>query len=169
MPRRGNSGRVIDFKAWLGMAATDISVGSAQTNLGSSLAFTAPGTILRCRGYVQAAMDATKQVDDTIGLAFGLCIASTEAVAAGAASVPDPFDEVEYPWLWWGSMFLRSSTTTTEGNAWGTTAQRLEVDTKAMRRFKPEQSLVWVVQSATVSGAPATDVTMGFTRVLIGT
>ena len=113
-------------------------------------------------------MDATMQVGDTIAFAFGLGIVSTDAFTAGAASFPDPFGDVDYPWLWHGTMFLRSELAAGV-NAWGMSAQRLEVDTKAMRRFKPSESLGWIVESATVAGAPATEVTVGFTRVLIGT
>jgi len=166
---RGHRGRTIDYKGWLGIAALDApSITTATTSKGASLAFTAPATILRCRGYVQANFDATQQIADTMGIAFGLGIVSSDAVAAGAGSLPDPFGDADYPWLWWQSMFLRSEIAAGV-HAWGLSAQRIDVDTKAMRRVKPGQSLVMVFETATVVGAPVTAITVGFMRVLIGT
>ncbi len=164
--RHGSGGKTIDYKAWLAMAANDVVVSTAGTTISTGvLNFGAPGTILRCRGYVQAHMDATKQVDDTMGLGFGLAIVSTDA---SQSATPDPFADPDYPWLWWGTMFLEAEKTGGD-EAWGISAQRLEVDTKAMRRVKPAQSLVWVAERATVAGAPSVNITFGATRVLIGT
>ncbi len=166
--RRSGSGRVLDMKQWSAILANDQAISTAGTFKGNFLQFAEPSTILRCRGYVQAALDASKQVADTMSIAFALGIVSSDAAAAGGGSLPDPFGEPEYPWLWWGSMTLRSDIAAGE-EAYGSSVQILEVDTKAMRRMKPGQSLIWVAESATVSGAPVTNVTFGFTRVLIGT
>ena len=168
MARNRGRGRTVDYKAWLGMTAVDLTTASAGTNIGGRIDFIAPGTILRYHGYVQAHMDATKVADDTIVLGFALGIVSTDAAAVGGVSIPDAFGDPDYPWLWHGTMFLQSELAAA-AESWGLSAQRLEVDTKAMRRFKPGESLVWSVESATVAGAPATHMTTGFGRVLIGT
>ena len=113
-------------------------------------------------------MDQSKQVGDRIRLTFGLGIVSTDAATLGSTAVPDPGGEPDYPWLWWGTMDLLSYLAV--GNeSWGTSRQIVDVDTKAMRRFKPGQSLIWIVEAASVSGAPVTDVIFHQTRVLIGT
>ncbi len=160
--------KTIDNKQWDAIPATRLSESTTNTFLGGSIAFNVPATILRCRGQVWAAMDATKQVSDLFGVVVALGILSTDAVTLGATAAPDPGGEPEYPWLWWGQMLLEAFVAAgTE--AWGTSAQRLEVDTKGMRKVKPGQSLVWVAQVNVASGAPLITIELGQVRVLIGT
>ncbi len=160
-------GRTIDFKEWDCVPSVNANVSTATTTLFGGLAFLRPSTILRARGYVQASFDATVQVGDLIRLTFGLGIVSDDAFNLGATAMPDPAGECEYPWLWWGEMLLRSELAAGPGS-WGIPAQRLEVDTKAMRRVKPQQTLAWIVESTDVAGAPVTNVDCGQLRVLIG-
>ena len=160
--------KVIDRKEWSNTLVSAFSTAVAQTNVGGTLLFLGPATILRCRGFVQASFDATVQVGDRMNIAFGLGVFSSDAVTAGAGSLPDPFAEPEFPWMWWGTMRL-SAEVAAGSQSWGTASQRLEVDTKAMRKIKPGQSLAWVSETSGPVGAPTTDVTFGITRVLIGT
>ncbi len=166
MPRpRG--GRTVDYKEWDAIPQLTAEVGSDTTLAGGGLAFLGSATILRCRGYVEAHLDETKQVGDLAGVVFGLGIVSSDAHALGSTALPDPASEPEYPWLWWGVIQLEAYVAAGE-ESWGSTAQRLEVDTKGMRRIKPGQTLAWVAQTRGLSGAPVTRVIMGQTRVLIG-
>ncbi len=164
---RSRPGRVIDFKSWSFAPAFSTVLAAVGTTIGGSVLFTGPATILRVRGAVQASFDSTVQNTDQMRLVFGLGIVSTDAATLGASAVPDPGGEAEYPWLWWGSMQLRASANAAEG-AWGTQAQKLEVDSKAMRRVKPGESLLWVVEVASVTGAPVTNIDFLQTRVFIG-
>ncbi len=119
---------------------------------------------------IQAVMDSTVEVGDTMTTNLGLGIFSTDAVLAGAASLPDPGAEFDYPWLWYGGMTLRSSLASgVPGSTWGPGSQSLEIDTKAMRKVKPGQSLVMVMEHTAVNGAPVVDFDMPVLRVLIGT
>ena len=164
-------GKRIDFKQWNAIPLFSASISSAITTIGGSLEALALLTILRCRGYVQAHFDATVQVGDAILLTFGLGIFATDSAFA-ASGVPDPAAEPEFPWLWWGQIAMTSvsvAASAVNNSGWGMAAQRLEVDTKGMRKMKPRQSLLWVVESSGVSGAPVTEITFGQTRVLIGT
>ncbi len=167
MARRG---RVIDLKQWSSMTGASQSISSAGTRLASGvLAFLEPGTILRCRTPdILMMFDATQQIGDTINLTFGLALVSADAAAAGATSMPDPGSEPEFPWLWWGDFFLRSELAAGEQDL-GSAVVRRSADTKAMRRFKPGQALVWVVEATAVAGAPVTLIDVCRTRVLIGT
>ncbi len=165
MARHG--GRV-QLKEWTSTLLSTIALTGDGTAIGGSVGFAIPGTILRCRSYVQATMDATKQVGDLITLTFGLGIFSTDAFTLGASAMPEPAADSAYPWLWWGQMHLEAQVAAGE-DSWGSSNQRLEVDTKAMRRFKPTQTLGWVVESHASAGAPVTSVTFGTTRILIGT
>ena len=167
MARRRGGGKVIDFKTWALIPASSASITTNTTTSGNGLTSSQTSTILRCRGYVQGMLDATKQVGDQMILTFGLGLISSDAFAVGATAFPDPDGDGSYPWLWWGQMTLRSELAA-GAESWGTSAQRLEVDTKAMRRFNADKTLVWVVQSTSAAGAPATNINIGTTRVLIG-
>ena len=161
-------GRVITRKAWLSIPAHTAEISSAGTNGGSQLAFASPSTILRIRGNCWAAMDATKQIGDLMTITWALGIVSTDAATLGSTALPDPSTEPEYPWLWWRQMHLWAQLAS--GNeAWGTSAQLLEIDSKAMRRVAPGQSLVWFTQTGSVTGAPVTRIVGDELRVLIGT
>ena len=159
----------MDSKTWTLLSASNTTITSATTAAqATGLVFSLNSTILRVRGHVQAFFDNTKQAGDTIDLTFGLAVLNSDAFSAGAASLPDPAGDVSFPWMWWGSMSLRGDVAASE-EAWGLTAQRLEVDTKAMRRVTPADTLLMIVQSTAVAGAPATLVQFGALRVLIGT
>ena len=159
-------GKVIDMKEWDAIPSVSQELSTNTTISGGALSFGAPFTILRARGWVQATFDETMQAGDFLKVSFGLGIISTDAFNAGSAQ-PDPGAEPEYPWLWWGVIELEAFAAAAQ-NVWGTTAQRLEVDTRSMRKVKPGQSLVWVAQTSDAAGAPVTKVTMGQTRVLVG-
>jgi len=166
MARRG---KVLDKFEWTGAEFVRQAVSTATTVLGGSLSTLVPFTMVRMRGYVQAHFDATKQLDDRIVLTFGFGLFSTDAVTLGATALPDPSDEKEFPWLWWNQMALESEISAAGEGTWGMNAQRIDVDSKAMRKVKPGQSLAWVVQATDLAGAPVTLVTTGATRILIGT
>jgi len=173
MPHRRSfsrgEGRKIDFKSWDSIPGLSTSISTDSTVLAGGLAFTIPATILRWRGSVMAWLDASdKQVGDAGDLAFGLAIISSDAFAAGAGSVPDPISEPEYPWIWLGTMDIRVELTAAT-EAWGISAQRVDVDSKAMRKVKPGETACMIIQAAGVTGAPNINVEVAQTRVLIGT
>ncbi len=163
-------GKTIDRKEWNATPSLTVEVSTDGTHEGGLLNFSIPGTILRIRGYVSAIFDESSQVGDKMTVTFALGMVSTDAKDVGATALPDPGGEPEYPWLWWGQLRLDSfSTNGLPSASWGPAAQRMEVDSRAMRRFKPRESLVWVVERADAGGAPVTIITTGSTRVLIGT
>ena len=168
MARRAFHARTIDYKQWTSLLSLVRDESTTSTFQGAAINFLEPATILRMRGFVSAAFDETMQVGDEFMVTFGLGIISSDAFAAGAASIPDPASEPEYPWLWWGAMFLQANVAAAQ-EVWGQTAMRLEVDSKAMRRVKPRESLTWIVQTAGAAGAPVVHLTFGQTRVFIGT
>jgi len=167
MARRTGHGRKIDYKVWSSIARS-VFVPVAGTFSGAGLSTSVAATILRCRGYVQATMDASKQVGDNLTITFGLGIVSGDAFAAGAASLPGPSTDPEWPWMWWGAMDL-SAQVAAGDDAWGSHSQRLEVDTKAMRRWKPNETLFMTAEVTSVAGAPVVEAIFGQVRVLIGT
>ena len=156
-------------KAWVILPGDMIQSSATGTKLfAGSIAFSSPGTILRCRGRISGTFDETAQVGDFLTTTFGLGIVSTDAATLGATAMPDPSGDGDYPWLWWETMDLRSSVAAAP-TAYGPSAKELEIDTKAMRRVKPGQSLVMVMEHSSASGAPVTEFDMARLRVLIAT
>ena len=158
----------IDFKEWFSIPGLLTQRASDGTEVGGSVSFAAPATLMRFRSGIQASFDETKQAGDEMNIAFGLGIFSTDAVTLGSTALPDPASEPEYPWIWWGEIFLESFVAAA-AEAWGFPQQKLMVDSKAMRKVKPGQSIAWVIQTSNASGAPLTEITILQTRFLIGT
>ena len=165
---RTRRGRTIDYKQWTLLPGLATSLSADSTISGGSIAFAVPGTILRIRSFVQAQFDASAVSSDEIDLTYGIGLFATDAVSLGPTAMPDPAVEVEFPWLWWGDMHLHQEGTADPGS-WGSNVQRIDVDTKAMRKVKPGESLAWVIQASLASGAPTTLLDIGRGRVLFGT
>ena len=166
---RRHGGKTIDYKSWVDIPATQFAISGEATAIGNPRDFTAPATVLRVRSTITAYFDESVQVGDELNFTFGLGIVSTDAAALGLTAVPDPASDVEYPWLWWGTMCLQSVLAAGGERPWGMTAQILHVDTKAMRRVKPKESILWVIQSTGQVGSPVTNVQIHQSRMLIGT
>lgn len=155
-------------KEWNSIPAIEINVAAASTFLGGSLAFLIPGTILRMVG--EYAIGATNGPSALEGchVTIGIGLVSTDAFAVGAGSMPDPGGEPAYGWLYWASHTLHFPSADVDGGQ-NTASLRRSFDMKSMRRFKPGQSLAFVVEYALLGGAPECTIAVGGTRVLIGT
>ncbi len=173
MANRGRGQRffnkTIDRKEWasIGGLVTSLSA-SIGTIIGSSLAFLAPFTILRCRGQFLVTFDETAVANDKAVFGMGLAVVSTDAATAGAGSLPEPISDPEYPWLYWTDFDLLTLVSSASGSAWGTNNRLVQYDTKAMRKVKPGQSLVWIAESVNTVGDPVLEILAGRTRVLLG-
>ncbi len=160
-------GRRADYQ-WLGFATA-----FAANTLSGTQAFAGSlgvggtvgsGTIVRVRGHVAVAMDVGA-ADDSGVVGIGLILGSADAVSVGSTAFPSPLDDTAANWLWHGLFALRSLTATQEANAGGQYVDR-EIDSKAMRKFKANQSLVVMADAAQLSGSPTFDV-IGSIRVLM--
>ena len=178
MPRQNRvfartPGKKIDFKQWASAPGLILSSSGAGIQLSGSLAFSAPATVLRWRGYVSAMFDESAMVGDEVVLTYGIAVLSTDAVTLGATAVPDPATDTDYPWVWWGEAMLRSRLATGAGepsaDAWGASAFRMEIDSKAMRKVKPAESLVIIMDRTNPVGGPTVEHDIGQLRVLLGT
>ena len=98
-------------------------------------------TIMRFRGRVYAQLDAGA-VDERVSIMCGIRVATDDAVAAGVAAVGNPFDDELNGWVWTGTLFVSSG-------AEGTVVEdsltdRIEIDSKAMRKVKASNTIVFV-------------------------
>ncbi len=104
-------------------------------------------TIVRSRGEVTI-RPQTFGADLSIGGALGICVVSDEALAAGTAAIPRPFDDADWGgWMVWQSFFYNLEFSDTTGlrqvdKSW-------QVDSKAMRKVSDGESVVLMCESQT--------------------
>ena len=114
--------------------------------------FGSPGTIMRVRGEVQGIFTTGAAANSMKVLACGLIVVSAEALAAGVASIPSPAEDLNSPWFWHGFLLL-ARTTATEGDDDFMASHRVTIDSKAMRRVKPNESAVFVMDPIDLVGS----------------
>ena len=119
-------------------------------------------TIVRVRGFANAVLESASAINNGYSGAFGIGIVSTAAATAGVASIPTPFTEIGWEGWLWHSFFsvFRMIDPGANGNAY----QRLEIDSKAMRKWNEDETLVFVSE-VVETGTSSIDVGI-FARVL---
>ena len=167
MARR--AGKTIDFKEWNAIPGLETQATTDQV-IATALAFSFPASILRMVGAGGLVMlDETKQVDDIASIGFAIGVVSSDAFTAGAGSLPDPLGEPEYPWMYWTRTTLHSFVAAAEEGLGSTVYRFPPFDSRSMRKIKPGQSLVQVIELGGLVGAPTVVMDLESTRVLIGT
>ncbi len=129
-----------------GPNAQDVTVSSSAQKLfttGIQLASVTQATIVRIRGFINIWMTAGTASGDGFMGAFGIGIATADALAAGVAAVPSPLeDEFWDGWMWHSYWDTRVLTATfADGVNAGSVYQRIEIDTKAMRILRDDEVL----------------------------
>ena len=157
-------------KRWDSLASVSQALTASGTSVGGSLAFTESSTVLRLIGEYGFFCTSAPTALDAAHLSFGIAVVSSDAVAAGAGSLPDPRDEAEYPWLFWAEhLFRAQSSTFADTGSDGIMMLRRHIDIRSMRKIKPRETLVWVYQYLDGGGAPPLTLFNENTRVLIAT
>ncbi len=127
-----------------------------------------PVTVLRMLGsYTITPRLAPVAIDEVdIGIAIG--VVSLDAFTAGGASLPDPLGNPEYPWLFWVRHgFFFATTSADPSSAAGSVRQSFDI--RSMRKMKPNETLVRVVQYGNVTGNPDMMILNESVRVLVAT
>ncbi len=124
----------------------------------------APNTLVRIRGTVAVSLDSGA-VNEAFLIRAGIIKVMPDAFAAGAGSIPSPVDDPEAEWLWHSYFPLRALATGNDSLSGGG-VQRTEIDSKAMRRVKTNERLVFMVDATILSGSPTMDFTYGFRTLL---
>ncbi len=162
---RQRSGRRTDYE-WSSVCgvvtAADLVVGSS-TGIIWSFAATTALTIQRIRGNLHVDLDPSA-ADERAIIAFGIGKASTDAVTAG--EVPELVVDAGFPWMWFGF-----ATVTALGLASASghgLFDRMEIDIKAMRKMKPQESIFLVGNVCGVVDQGGTFDVMSGARVLLG-
>ncbi len=158
-------------KHWHFIPGANLAFTGNATGVGGSLALDGPWTVIRMLGeyLIHFTGGSTIVIGDKATFALGIGVVSSDAVAAGAASLPDPAGEPEYPWLFWTSHELAAIEADALQRGGELGVIRRSFDIRSMRKLKPRESLVFVAQYVDVAGTPFIDVAIAQTRVLVAT
>jgi len=155
------SGRRADY-TWIGVPLVRTVATTVQAVLGT-LSAGLPGTVVRCRGSFLVQGIPNAALDDEI-CGIGIHKVTSSASAAGGASVPGPIDDDDSDWMFHQYVPLVSLLETVASpNAIGLN-HRFDIDSKAMRKLKPDDVVAVIIQLAT--GEMASVQVSGGVRVL---
>ena len=146
-PSRGRSG-ALHNKEWTAVCIDGVAMDIAIGNVEAFSLFVADEaeTLLRTRGQILAHFDPGA-INESATIAVGIGVVSARAVAAGTAFLPRPATEGSYPWLWHGWLLVSSfGVALTDVAASPAMVDRLEVDSKAMRKLKETEVLALVFE-----------------------
>ena len=113
-------------------------------------------TIVRIRGYASILLLSAAAAGDGFKGALAMGVASTTAFTAGVASLPSPLTEPEWSgWIYYQMFDVRAITATIADGVNGPGATfKMNIDTKAMRKFRADETLfgsIEVVESGTAT------------------
>jgi len=110
-------------------------------------------TFIRLRGLLDWFLVSSTSAGDGFFGAFGVGVVATPAFTAGAASLPGPITEADWDgWLYHTFVSIHEGSPDGPGNAGD---QRIEVDSKAMRKADGDMTLVAVLEIVEIGTASA--------------
>ena len=128
------------------VALFSLNIGFQTKTLLGSFTTGAPTTIRRTFGLVNWRSDQQAASEEPVG-AFGMCIVSEDAFAAGAAAIPGPFTDASSD-LWFVHQFLYSAFQFLDATGvTNPTGSQYKIDSKAMRKLTEEERLVVMVEN----------------------
>jgi len=141
------------------------ATGSLLWTTGVVLTTESKATVVRSRGLVTINLLGQQTADgDGFTGAVGLGIVSLDAFTAGA--VPDPIGDIAWPgWLWYSHFHVMQGDVNIGGEGAVSRIQRIEIDSKAMRKMGSEEILFGAFEF--VEQGTATVEVTGQTRILV--
>jgi len=125
-------------------AAGEIILGNG---ISPNLAF----TLRRLRGEILYTLTSVAAATDEVRMTSGIAVVSADAFVLGITAMPDPLEDAGYPWVWWDTVNFNPEIAAPEGVD-GVGSVRRVVDSKAMRKMKPDETLAWIVEFSGESG-----------------
>ena len=164
--RRGGSGKVIDNLRWIGASAAALALVPATPQAAQVLvATTAPDTVMRTRGNLLGFLDGTPDPGDLVEVAVGLIIVPE---GTGNTVLQSPLDDANADWFWYERFALAYEESAAAVEFGGPMSVfRSVIDSKAMRRARPDTEVQCVFEQATAGGAATVNVLSSF-RFLLG-
>ncbi len=132
--------------------------GNESIIIGSGLTSTVDNvTVVRLRGMAQVQLITASASRSGFHYAIGCGIVSLDAFTAGVASVPSPFDDVDWPGWIWHQFGMINSPIKGIGTASGDFNQNAviyhEIDSKAMRKLRINEVFFAVAQAGEITTA----------------
>jgi len=103
-------------------------------------------TIVRTRGIVSVTLLSVSAAGDGFFGALGIGLVPSKSFVVGSTAIPGPLTESDWDgWLWHSFFDIRTVTATIAdgANAAGV-VQRISIDSKAMRKFQEDMTLIGV-------------------------
>ena len=152
-------------KVWAFIGGSTHSLTTGVTQVGGSVSSSENVTMLRMLGEYVVAPVATPTALDQCEITVAIGKFSTDAFTLGASAMPDPFDEPEYPWLYWASHKFFMGTTDTDPSSAAASVRR-SFDIRSMRKLKVRETFGVVIQYTDIAGAPPMTLALAQTRCL---
>ena len=137
---------------------------SAKVLANTGFAFSVTGTLVRIRGeLLWFSRSATAPNDGLVG-AFGIGFVTDQAFAIGATAIPGPHTQPEWEgWIWHryvhcfagGRIVVAAVSEQTDAVQPTAGSLRIEIDSKAMRKFSENMTMV-LMSEMTLNGTMAT-------------
>jgi len=123
-------------------------------------------TIVRIHGFMEVHLTAAAAQRGGFNLVAGIGVASADAFAAGEASLPNPFDDIDWPgWMWMGQSSIRTSVGALAVGDPERNGFIMPIESKSMRKLRLNEVLFLKVQAGE-TGTATVDVA-ALTRVLV--
>jgi len=131
--------------------SSPVSLAGGAAIIDQSLAgFSNPITVVRTRGSITIWTDQEANDEDPFG-ACGMCVVSDQALAIGVSAVPTPITDKDSDlWIMHQYFGLAFQFVSASGSP-GVISQRVDFDSKAMRKIPPDTTLIWAVENASAS------------------
>ncbi len=155
-PRRGDLRWVF---TQLNFAAISSGGVSAQTAISAG---TQPETIMRTRGELLVWIDASPAQGEVQGVGFGLIVMPE---GQGTTVISSPISDGNAPFYWFEAFGLASEDTGVARQE-GLHMLRVPIDSKAMRRVRPDKEVQLVMESVAFSGATVVNAIVSFRTLL---
>ena len=111
-------------------------------------------TIVRIRGELMIQLATVSAADEGFVWTYGIGIVSADAFAVGASAVPNPQDDMDWPWMYHG--FTQTvAPTGTLADIGSASVVRIPVDVKAMRILDLNQTLFMAIDALELGTATA--------------
>ena len=131
--------------------STEMTVPAATKLLFGSFTTGQPSTVRRTFGILNWRSDQTVNDERPMG-AFGMCVVSNEAFAAGVASMPGPFTDADSDlWFVHQFMFAAFEQAGTVDGFETAAGQQYIINSKAMRKVTDDERVVMVMENGHAS------------------
>jgi len=132
----------------------------------ASIPFSVAATVIRMMGEYIIIPTSAPTALDACKIAVGIGRVSADAFGVGGDSLPDAAGNAEYPWLYWAEHHFGFGDTAVSSGGAGLSVRK-SFDVKSMRKFKPSENLVVVVQYVDITGTPPMTIHFGQVWVLL--